>query len=506
MKVDPVRQAILNKLRYNPLSFGKLIMPQMFTKPSPPFHKQMISEYLKPNVKLINIQAPRGHAKSSIMAGVVPLHHLMFDPTPNKFVVLVSKTQKHAKRLLQTIKDTLNYSEGLKQLFGYYGMHSAQKWTEEEIQLKDGSLITCVGTGQQVRGLKNVHQRPTLIILDDPEDENNTKTAESMSANLDWLLKGLVPSADSDTGKIIVIGTPLHQLCMVERLRDYSRWKSLHFSAEESQSKKRPLWPEKHSWEELQAIRHDYEQNNRLSVYYQEYLCTVIPDEDRLFKPEYFRYYTLIKLDHSSNPKNPTITYQPCDKKGNPYLKPITTTCQIYTGIDPATSTRDGADYTVILPIAVTPDDKRLVLPYIRSRMAPSTTIESIVKHHKKYKPIRTSIEATGAQETFRDLLRRRQDVHITGLAVKHMPRESKYKRHLDVLEPYFRDSLVLIQPTMSALYEEAITHPKGKHDDILDALYYAMLYAKAPKTKKTNHTNQPTHHKKPNPNPFMTA
>jgi len=497
------QQQLIAKLKANPLSFGKVIMPDMFSDKSPPFHKAMIKAYLDPTTNKVNIQAPRGHAKTSVMGGIVPLHHLIFGPTKTKFIILISKTQKHAKRLLLTIKNTLEYSENFRKLFGYYGEHSASKWTDEEIHLKDGSVIAAFGTGQQIRGLKNIHQRPTLIILDDPEDENNTKTAEAMKANLDWLLKGLDPAVDIKHGKIIVIGTPLHQLCMVESLRNYKRWKSLHFSAELDPDRKLSLWPERYPWTELQAIRQDYETNNRLSVYFQEYLCSIIPDDDRLFKPEYMRYYTLVSLN-TNNPRKATITFQKTDKNGLPHSNPETHPCSIFCGIDPATSTNAKADYTVILSIAIIPDGRILVLPYIRARMAPSDTIEAIVKHYKRYKPIITSLEATGAQETFRDILRKRKDVNIPGLNVKHLPKESKKKRHLDVLEPPFSQFLITIQPSMKTLYEEAITHPKGRHDDILDGLYYATLRAQKPKHTQTS-PNELTP-KKPKTDTFMGA
>ena len=81
----------------------------------------------------------------------------------------------HAIKLLGTIKDCLDYSSNFRSLFGYWGQYSAKQWSKSEIELKDGSMIICKGTGQQLRGIKHGNQRPTLIILDDPEDENNTK-------------------------------------------------------------------------------------------------------------------------------------------------------------------------------------------------------------------------------------------------------------------------------------------------------------------------------------------
>ena len=117
----------------------------MFSSESPNFHYDITKKLLDPDVSQLNIIAPRGHAKSSIVAGVYPLFHLMFDKGP-KVIVLVSRTQGHATKLLGTIKDVLDYSKEFRHFFGYWGMQSARKWSNAEIELKDGSVIICKGT------------------------------------------------------------------------------------------------------------------------------------------------------------------------------------------------------------------------------------------------------------------------------------------------------------------------------------------------------------------------
>ena len=199
------------------IMFGKIIMPNMFTVPSPDFHYKIADALLDSASKQVNIIAPRGHAKSSIVGGVYLIPP--YASQGSKLIVLVSRTQDHAIKLLGTIKDVLDYSETFRAIYGYWGQHSAKQWAKSEIELKDGSMIICKGTGQQLRGIKVGSQRPTLIIVDDPEDENNTKTAEAMEQNLRWLLQSAVPSLDPTKGRIIVIGTPQHQRCMVEILK-----------------------------------------------------------------------------------------------------------------------------------------------------------------------------------------------------------------------------------------------------------------------------------------------
>ena len=79
--------------------------------------------------------------------------------------------------------------------------------------------------------MKHGNQRPTLVILDDPEDMNNTKTAEAMEFNLKWLLQSMAPALDAKRGRLAVIGTPQHQRCMVETLVQTEGWVSRRYKA-----------------------------------------------------------------------------------------------------------------------------------------------------------------------------------------------------------------------------------------------------------------------------------
>ena len=161
-------------------------------------------------------------------------------------------------------------------------------------------MIICKGTGQQLRGIKVGNQRPTLIIVDDPEDENNTKTAEAMEHNLRWLLQSAVPSVDPLKGRIIIIGTPQHQRCMVETLKVMKGWENKVFTP--SLEKKRSLWEEWWPIKKLIAKKEELESINRLSVFYREYMCEIVGDEDQLFKKEDIQYYDgKFRLDSDGN-------------------------------------------------------------------------------------------------------------------------------------------------------------------------------------------------------------
>lgn len=451
-----------SKLKENMILFGSIINANMFSVPSPDFHYKIADVLMNNDNKQVNIIAPRGHAKSSIVGGVYPLYHILHEQGA-KLIVLVSRTQDHAIKLLGTIKDTLDYSQQLRAIYGYWGQHSAKTWSKSEIELKDGSMIICKGTGQQLRGIKVGSQRPTLIIVDDPEDENNTKTAEAMESNLRWLLQSAVPSLDPLKGKIAVIGTPQHQRCMVEILKEMDGWVNMHFAPDMDNNK--ALWEEWQPIDKLQKKKRELESIARVSVFYREYLCQIIGDEDQLFSEKYLKYHD---YDYTIDDEGQHFLTDGKDKQ-----IPV----NIFMGVDPASSIRKTADYSVIMPIAVDKENNRYVLPYYRKRATPMKLAESIIQYFKMYKPSKVRIESVGYQEMLREYLRTRceeENIFISGLEIKEAPRTSKSSR-LETMEPYFAQGKMHMKKDMLELKDELLLYPRGKHDDLLDGMYYAM-------------------------------
>jgi predicted phage terminase large subunit-like protein len=454
---------ILQKLKDDMMLFGKVCIPNMFSAKSPDFHYDLAKHITNYDNKQINIIAPRGHAKSSIVGGILPMHHLMFGEG-KKLIVLCSRTQDHAVKLLGLIKDTLDYSEPMRQLFGYWGQHSAKSWAKAEIELKDGSMVLCKGTGQQLRGIKIGNQRPTLIIVDDPEDENNTKTAEAMESNLRWLLQSAVPSVDPRKGRLIIIGTPQHQRCMVETLKEMKGWKNLEYKPD--MDKGIALWEDWWSIKKLKEKMAELESINRLSVFYREYMCEIVGDEDQLFKADDFRYYKgTVQLDSD---KNAYLMMTEPETREIPI--------NIFTGVDPASSTKQTADYSVIFNIGIDEDGNRYVLPYYRKRATPLNLAEAIVDNFRKYRSQKTRIESVGYQEMLRQYVIKRcedENLFIPGLNVKENPRNAKSRR-LESLQPVFARGQVHMMKDMQDLVNELLLFPRGKHDDLLDGFYYA--------------------------------
>lgn len=488
---SPRYQALVREWALNLVGFGRALIPEAMTLPSPRFHYEIAERLTDYALEKIVEIAPRGFAKSTLVACIFVLHHLFlehvarylkgFSESPKRqpvFVVIQSKTLSESKRRLRTIKEVLE-APRTRFFFGDWGSRTARRWTEEEIILKDGSIILAVGTGQQVRGLKEGHVRPTLAILDDPEDEENTKTAERMESNLRKLLQGLVKALDRQRGRVVVIGTPLHERCMVEELLKMEDWVGHRYQATMSQPDGESLWPELWSREALMRERKSLEKQNRASIYYQEMECVVIGDEEKLFTT--WHYWDGHLEITPSNEHWLHVTALSASPKGELVRLPEPKVLRVvvYMGVDPASSTSARADRSAIVAVAVDPDNNRYVLPYFVGRRPPMEVARRVVSLYRKYRPVKTRVEVVAYQEMLYDYLRSGEAGHIRGL-VPEKTRTAKSAR-LERMEPWFSSGKVFLRPDMTELIDELQLYPRGRHEDLMDALDYAMHGAHPP-------------------------
>lgn len=489
------RQDLILKLSRDMIGMGRTLMPEMFKLESPAFHKEIAHELQDVTRRKLNIIAPRDHAKSTIVGGLGVIWHLFFEdvfmgrPHTPKYVVLSSKTQKHAKKLLGTIKHILGREARFRMLMGDYGPETANHWRTESIELKDGSLIEAVGTGQQSRGMKNVYQRPTLIILDDPEDEDNTKTVDAMDNNLDWLFQALEPAIASKTGRIWVIGTPIHQRCMVFILKKRPDWLTMHYQAiNEVDGKEVALWEEQHGLEELRAKKASFAAIGRVRIFYQEWQCQIRLDDDAIFREEDVNYYEghlewrsgypFLVIHAMGTPVNGK-----CPPLDAPMVVPVT----VSMGVDPASTTGRTSDYFAIVTIATDGDGRVYVLPYFRKRVDPYDGAQEVVRQYKMYKPAIVRIETTGFQKMLKSYLTRSPEVDVWMPIIEEKPIQKKLGEgsRIEDLQPLWRTNKFFVQPSMRSMLDEFIFYPKPDHDDLMDATYYASTRLLKPGHKK---------------------
>ena len=464
------KQQVLDRCKTDLLYFGQILNPTAFYTESPEFHKEIVQMLMDRSILQIMFQAPRGFGKSTLLLLFI-LHHLFFDGG-NKVILIQSKTRPLALDRMSTIKSLLK-SYLVSDLFSVnINEDTSSTWREDKIQFRFNNIITgenqgvmirAIGTGMPARGMLVDETRITLYVLDDPDDEDNCKTKEAMDDNLSKFL-GNKEGVDPRGGRTIVIGTPIREGCIVDRLNGNFGWETKVYDSID-ETNKVSIWENYRSYKwVMEEKKREYEELGMRWKWYAEFRCQISGEEDRVFKD--WKYWGgsledgFLKITHKHKQELPT-----------PELVPVNT----FLGIDPASSTKSTADYSVTFRLAF--DGKNIyVLPYFRQRVTPLAHAEQIVETVRQDKPTRGQVETVGYQEMLRTYLRQRleeEDLYLPGLELKFNPRTEKSAR-LEMLQPFFASGRIWLMDNMPELEDEFNMYPRGKHDDLLDGLYYA--------------------------------
>jgi predicted phage terminase large subunit-like protein len=159
----------------------------------------------------------------------------------------------------------------------------------------------------------------------------------------------------------------------------------------------------------------------------------------------------------------------------------------IYCGVDPASSLSSRADYFVVATIAVDSDNNKYVVDMYRNRISPAEQPDVIIDTFKKYRPRRMRIETVGYQEALRVSVRdlmREQELYIPGLEKGVKPRNSKSERLLSLV-PMFAKKQFYFRPQDIEAQQEFLSYPRGKHDDVMDAVWTALDSVKPCRVKQ---------------------
>jgi predicted phage terminase large subunit-like protein len=461
------------------LFMGKACLPMLFSEKSPKMHREIVDHLMDNKYDLLNVIAPRGHAKTTLTAQVYPLWHIFCEdlhngkPPKPKFVLLTSKSRQSAVNTLTTIKNILEHNRHFHAIFGYHGSQNAQTWREDIIHLENGSVIVCKGWEQQIRGLNIDGMRPSLIVGDDIESEENTKTQDAVDKTFRRFVQAIMPALGKG-GRVINVGTPLVQNSLVFTLGEMEEWTTLHYKAiytEEGIQK--ALWPEIWPLDKLLKRKRSLDEIGRISSFYREFMCEVIGDEDQLFNHSYLRYWEgELKTDEN--------------KKSYLVINGRNVPVNIFMGVDPASTLSRRSDYTCIFILAMDAGRNVYCIDYLRKRLKPIDVANQIIGYYRKYYPMKSQIETVGYQSMISDYIRRDRGMYIPGLDIKNNPRQGKTER-LEGLQPMFARGNVYLRKThketnnMEDFQDELLIFPRGKHDDTIDAFFYAIKGAFPP-------------------------
>jgi hypothetical protein len=201
----------------------------------------------------LGVLAPRGSAKSTWSTLAYPLWCAL--EGLENYIVLTADTGQQAHKYLDTIRRELETNDRLAAVYPRLA-GPGPVWREDRIRLQNGVVIEALGTGTKLRGRKNRSSRPSLIIVDDPQNTEHITSALQRQRTWEWLVKDVCNAGGPQTN-IVVLGTALHRECIVCRLQETPGWRTAVFRSV-------VRWPERMDlWREWEGLLHDWEDPDR---------------------------------------------------------------------------------------------------------------------------------------------------------------------------------------------------------------------------------------------------
>lgn len=338
---------------------------------------------------------------------------------------------------------------------GYFGRFDSDTWNADALIVRQRKAILDSPTWASAGIDKELtSQHYDKIIADDLVAPKNSETSGQRDKVFEYYLS-LFDLLDPD-GEIVVVGTRYHQDDLYSRIleenQSMNNWDIFVRTAYNDDGS--ILFPEKFTEAQLNEIR-----NRPRGAYHfaSQYLNNPIDPASAEFKQSQIRFY-------EPGTQNPT---------------------SLYLTIDPAVSLSKDADYSAGIVAGMYADRKIRVVDSFHKRCVPSELVDEIFAMVRKWRLHRVGIETFGFQKTLKYEIQRRQRetgdfFSIDELGKRHTGREeptnSKTAR-IRRLQPYFEQGLVEIRRDMSELVTEILSFPRGKHDDLIDALAYQLDY-----------------------------
>lgn len=406
--------------------------------------KKLLDIFNWGNKKLIVNMPPR-HGKSQFITKILPLWWLLNKPDSRIIISAYnSSLAEYFGREILDIFKTIGPRYGIE-------LNDSQKSKTEFVTNYNGSIMA-VGIGGTLTG-----KGADLIIVDDPiKNDAEANSIISRDSIYDWFTATLMTRLEPK-GSIILVMTRWHEDDLAGRLLVKDKWDKvvLPAIAEEDDMIDRKLgdalWQERYSQKSLLDIKESIGSYWFSSLYQQ----SPAPSGGGLFKRSDFRYFELLgKIAKSKD-----------------FAKEISE-LDLYFACDLAISTSEKADYTVIVVFALDNENNIIVIDVVREKILPSKHIELISELFEKYNPLQIGVETVQYQASLF------HNLSNIGLPVtKLVPKKDKVSRALPLAakieanKVYFNKSI----DCLAELEKELLNFPNAKHDDIVDALSYAL-------------------------------
>ena len=462
---------------------------------------------LQQRPRRVAVAAPRGHAKTTVTSLAFVLWCILY--RKEMFVLLVSATREQASALLKTIKHELESNGLLLEDFPEACVpierkHLTKPWKESQIALPNGVAVRALGAEQRMRGIKHNQHRPSLIVVDDLEDKEQTASAEQRRQLREWF-EGTLLKMSEPTTNVVVVGTILHFDSLLANLTGahtsigqakVSGWESSVYRAVVSHSSRPELWER---WEAVYCGREEHDGASGPSAaqaYYhanEEAMltgCEVLWEIRESYEALMIMRVREGRASFQAEKQNEPLDPAQCLFKeelfsfwddqypdASALLRAMGSDARVYGACDPSLGRRGGSgDYSAIVSLVEHPETGDLfVLSADIAHRTPDKTIARIIDYDRMYRYRDFALEANGFQELMVVQLRERSRAAGRSIYLKEVRHSTDKKGRIENLEPFISQGKIRFSKRHVMLLEQLRQFPLGAHDDGPDALEMAV-------------------------------
>lgn len=410
---------------------------------------------------------PRGFSKTTIY-NAANLHECVTDGST--FTVYISESSTHSETQLGNIRFELERNTLLRAAYGDVVPTRAdsEKWTSDQLQLKNGAVLVARGRGAQVRGINYRGRRPNKILLDDVEDKESVSTPEQRKKVVDWFYGAVMPAGNEMSGakdndaaqeplQITVLGTLLGPETLLTTVAQDPTFNTVKFGATLPRKvegrRLQPqvseltdadmLWAYKLNAVDYKRKRKQYVLVGQIANFALEFDSTVRADENAKFARENVQSYMLIQRSDL---------------------------IQVSMALDPAISDQPGRDHTALIVAGRRASDGMIFLldEWGGLGKTPREKIDAFFEYSLRWGVTKHGIEAQAYQRALIHLMReemaRRQKFFeiepiIQGAA------QRKDDRIVGILAPRYSNGYIKHRRPLAGLEGNLLDWPNGKKD-----------------------------------------
>jgi len=427
--------------------------------------------------KRVLVIAPRGHAKSTWCSLAIPLRAIC--EGTERYIILVADTAGQAEAYLKSIASELDTNEDIRRDYPLACQHG-ETWNTERKETGNDVCIEALGKGNKARGRKFRQFRPSLIIVDDPQNGEDMLSATTRAKDVEWFNRELEPMGDKETN-MFVVGTMLHRECLVGDIETRPSYQVVKFAAIiDWPTALDTLWQE---WVKLyhtdaKACRDFYAKNTEAL---NEGARVLWPEKESLLELMTLREeigHQAFASEKQNDPRDPSKCEFPSDWFEDVMVKDFPThTKRITVGfLDPALGLQTKKhDYPAIIVLHYLPELNKCLVECDMRKRPVNQRVDDVIEWHKIVRFTAFGVESVGFQQLVGQELMIKAPLLPT-LLVENTGQHKNTR--ISRLGIWLQRKFFLFKsgdPSTNILLQQLKDHPHSAHDDGPDAMEGAL-------------------------------